>query len=85
MLNDGDGSRFNVGGSVVGREPFARGDLIKRKSINLHVDDIKARSLCVVISEDIDNYTLYNLSTKKLQTIVKCVIIKLYDRYSQDV
>jgi hypothetical protein len=64
---------------------FKAGELIKRKSISLHVDDIKARSLCIVISEDTDNYTLYNLSTKKLQTVVKCVIIKLYDRYSQNV
>jgi len=80
MLTDGDGSRFNVGGSVVEREPFARGDLIKRKKIGP-----MARALCMVISEDSDNYTFYNFSTKKLHTTIKCVIIELYDRYPQDV
>jgi hypothetical protein len=80
MIIDGDGSHFIDGGSVVEWEPFARGDLIKRKKTGP-----KARALCMVISEDTDNYTLYNLSTKKLQTVVKCVIIKLYGRYTQNV
>jgi len=52
---------------------FEVGELIKRKAVSP-----KARALCLIIGENTDNYTLYNLSLKSIQTIAKCVIEGLY-------
>ena len=52
---------------------FEVGELIKRKAVSP-----KARALCLIISEDTDNYTLYNLSLKRLQTVARCVVEGLY-------
>ena len=53
---------------------FEVGELIKRKSLSP-----KARALCLIIGEDNDNYTVYNLSRKHIQVIAKCVVEGLYD------
>ena len=52
---------------------FEVGELIKRKAVSP-----KARALCLIISEDSDNYQLYNLSLKHIQTVAKCVVEGLY-------
>jgi len=52
---------------------FEIGELIKRKAISP-----KARALCLIISEDQDNYMLYNLSLKRISTVAKCVVRGLY-------
>ena len=52
---------------------FEVGELIKRKAVSP-----KARALCLIIGEDKDNYKLYNLSLKHIQTVAKCVIQGLY-------
>jgi len=52
---------------------FEVGELIKRKAVSP-----KARALCLIIGEDTDNYTLYNLSLKRLQTVARCVVEGLY-------
>ena len=57
---------------------FEVGELIRRKAISG-----KARALCLIIGEDIDNYTLYNLSLKRLQTVAKCVVEGLYTEYPE--
>ena len=49
------------------------GELIKRKAVSP-----KARALCLIIGENTDNYTLYNLSLKHTQTVAKCVVEGLY-------
>ena len=54
-------------------EMFDIGELIKRKAVSP-----KARALCLIIGEDSDNYTLYNLSLKHTQTVARCVIEGLY-------
>ena len=54
-------------------EMFDIGDLIKRKAVSP-----KARALCLIIGEDFDNYMLYNLSLKHMQTVAKCVVEGLY-------
>lgn len=56
-------------------DPFARGDLIKRKAISP-----KARALCLVIGGDRDNYKLYNLATKQTRDVAKLVVRGLYER-----
>ena len=55
---------------------FEVGELIKRKAVSP-----KARALCLIIGEDTDNYTLYNLSLKSIQTVAKCVVQGLYDTH----
>ena len=57
---------------------FVVGELIKRKAISS-----KARALCLIVGEDTDNYTLYNLSLKNIQVIAKCVIDGLYTKHPQ--
>jgi hypothetical protein len=52
---------------------FEVGELIKRKAVSP-----KARALCLIISEDTDNYMLYNLSLKCISTVAKCVVRGLY-------
>jgi len=52
---------------------FEVGELIKRKAVSP-----KARALCLIIGEDKDNYQLYNLSLKHIQTVAKCVVEGLY-------
>ena len=54
---------------------FRPGELIKRKTISP-----KARALCMVIGEDTDNYTVYNLSLKDTRVIAKCVVQGLYEK-----
>ena len=55
---------------------FEVGELIKRKAVSP-----KARALCLIIGENTDNYTLYNLSLKSIQTVAKCVVQGLYDTH----
>ena len=57
---------------------FEVGALIKRKTVTP-----KARSLCLIVGENTDNYTLYNLSLKKLQTVAKCVVEGLYTEHPE--
>jgi hypothetical protein len=52
---------------------FEVGELIKRKAVSP-----RARALCLIIGENTDNYTLYNLSRKSIQVIAKCVVEGLY-------
>ena len=52
---------------------FKVGALIERKAISP-----KARALCLIVGEDTDNYTVYNLSLKTCHPIVKCVVEGLY-------
>jgi len=52
---------------------FEVGELIKRKAISP-----KARALCLIIGENTDNYTVYNLSLKSVQSVAKCVVEGLY-------
>ena len=52
---------------------FEVGALIKRKAVSP-----KARALCLIVGENTDNYTLYNLSLKSIQTVARCVIEGLY-------
>ena len=52
---------------------FEVGELIKRKAVSP-----KARALCLIIGEDNDNYTVYNLSRKHIQKLAKCVVQGLY-------
>ena len=54
---------------------FDIGELIKRKAIS-----DKARALCLIIGEDKDNYTVYNLSLKNTKTVARCVIEGLYEK-----
>ena len=54
---------------------FRPGELIKRKEISP-----KARALCMVIGEDTDNYTVYNLSLKDTRVIAKAVVEGLYEK-----
>jgi hypothetical protein len=54
---------------------FVRGDLIKRKTLTP-----KARSLCLIIGGDKDNYKLYNLATKQTRDVAKLVVRGLYER-----
>ena len=54
---------------------FIPGELIKRKAVSP-----KARALCMIISEDRDNYTVYNLSLKNTKTVARCVIEGLYEK-----
>jgi hypothetical protein len=56
---------------------FEVGELIKRKAVSP-----KARALCLIIGEDTDNYTLYNLSLKKLQTVACVVVNSLYTKHA---
>ena len=56
-------------------EQFKPGELIKRKAVHR-----TARALCVVIGEDEDNYTVYNLSLNNTKTVAKCVIEGLYEK-----
>ena len=49
------------------------GELIKRKAISS-----KAHHHCIIVSEDIDNYTLYNCSRMSIQIVAKCIVRGLY-------
>ena len=57
---------------------FEVGELIKRKAVSP-----KARALCLIVGENTDNYTVYNLSLKKLQTVAKCVVEGLYTEHPE--
>ena len=59
-------------------EMFRLGELIKRKAISP-----KARALCLIVGEDTDNYTLYNLSLKSIQVVARCVIDGLYAKHPE--
>ena len=56
---------------------FKAGELIKRKLLRVH-----PRSICVVVDNTGDNYTFYNSSTKKIQTVACVVIDSLYTKHS---
>ena len=49
---------------------FKVGGHIKRKAHQAH--------RFIIVSEDIDNYILYNCSRKSKQTVAKCVVEGLY-------
>ncbi len=51
---------------------FKPGELIKR------IQSKYAHALCLIISEDRDNYTVYNCSLKRIQTVAKVVVNGLY-------
>ena len=53
---------------------FRPGELIKRK------DTQYAHALCLIIGEDNDNYSVYNLSLKDTRIIAKVVIDGLYEK-----
>jgi len=55
---------------------FEVGELIKRKAISP-----RARALCLIIGENTDNYTLYNLSLKSIQIVARCVVEGLYNTH----
>jgi len=55
---------------------FEVGALIKRKAVSP-----KARALCLIVGEDTDNYTVYNLSLKHIRKLAKCVVNGLYTIY----
>ena len=50
------------------------GELIKRKTLS----DGISRPVCIIVQEDIDNYTLYNCSRMRIQTIAKVVVHGMY-------
>ena len=54
---------------------FKVGELIKRKLLKVH-----PRAICVVVNNTGDNYTLYNNSTQKIQTVACVVIDDLYTK-----
>lgn len=54
---------------------FKVGELIKRKALSP-----KARAICIVVENTGDNYTLYNNSLKRLQTVACVVVNNLYTR-----
>ena len=53
---------------------YSVGELIKKKTIS----DGRPGALCIIVSEDIDNYILYNCSRMDRQTIAKCIVRGLY-------
>jgi hypothetical protein len=55
---------------------FKVGELIKRKLLKVH-----PRAICVVVDNTGDNYTFYNNSTQKIQTVACVVINSLYSKY----
>ena len=55
-------------------EQFKPGELIKRKTLS----DGISRPVCIIVQEDIDNYTLYNCSRMSMQTVAKCIVRGLY-------
>ena len=52
---------------------FKVGGYIKRKAISS-----KAHHHCIIVSEDTYNYTLYNSTLKRIQTVAKVVVNGLY-------
>lgn len=58
---------------------FRPGELIKRKTISSK----RARALCIIIGENTDNYTVYNLSRKYTHQIAKCVVEGLYEKVNE--
>ena len=56
---------------------FKAGELIKRKAVSPN-----ARAICVVVDKTEDNYTLYNNSTQKIQTVACIVINSLYTKHT---
>jgi len=68
---------MNVGIVHVG--VFKPGELIKRKASN----EPRARSLSMILGEDNDNYTLYNLTVKDTKTVAKCVVESLYNKIQE--
>jgi len=52
---------------------FRPGELIKRK-------ETRAYALCLIIGEDNDNYSVYNLTLKDTRLIAKVVIEGLYEK-----
>jgi hypothetical protein len=57
---------------------FEVGELVKRKTLS----DGRSRALCIVVSKSEDNYTLYNNSTKSLQTVACIVVNSLYNKHT---
>ena len=57
---------------------FEVGELIKRKAVSP-----KARALCLIVGEDTDNYTVYNLSLKHIRKLAKCVVNGLYTEHPE--
>ena len=57
---------------------FEVGELVKRKTLS----DGRSRALCIVVSKCEDNYTLYNNSTQKIQTVACIVINSLYTKHT---
>ena len=53
---------------------FRPGELIKRKQTQY------AHALCMIIGEDRDNYTVYNLSLKDTRIVAKVVVEGLYEK-----
>jgi len=53
---------------------FRPGELIKRKQTKY------AHALCLIISEDRDNYTVYNLSLQDTRMVAKVVLDGLYEK-----
>ena len=52
------------------------GELIKRKTLS----DGISRPVCIIVQEDIDNYTLYNNALKCLQLVAVPVVEGLYSK-----
>ena len=53
---------------------FRPGELIKRK------DTQYAHAFCLIIGEDNDNYSVYNLTLKDTRLVAKVVIEGLYEK-----
>ncbi len=56
---------------------FEVGELIKRKHLSA-----SSCGHCIVVGKDEDNYTLYNNSTQKLNTVACIVIHNMYVKHS---
>ena len=59
---------------VYEEDVFRPGELIKRKDIQY------AHALCLIIGEDNDNYSVYNLTLKDTRLVAKVVIEGLYEK-----
>ena len=68
-----------MSGATVPLGMFRPGELIKRKAST----EPRARSLSLILGEDNDNYTLYNLTAKDTKTIAKCVVESLYSKIQE--
>ena len=63
-----------MNGATVHVGMFRPGELIKR------IQSKYAHALCLIIGEDRDNYTVYNLSLQDTRIVAKVVMEGLYEK-----